>query len=395
MTSKPIILFVINSLAGGGAERVLTTILGGSERWTARYDLHLALLDREPGAYRSPAHVTMHQLDARHRLGPSIVQLRSLVRRLRPAATLSFLTRANVANAAAMFGSGRPWLVSERVNTSAHLGHGRAAVAARAMVRLAYPRATHVIAVSEGVVNDLTHNFGVRQSRISAIANPVDHDRIAELAAEPSGIAVTGDDVVAAGRLVPAKNFAMLLSAFAASGVPGRLVLMGEGPERAALEALAQRLGIAERVLMPGFVANPFAVLSRARLFAMSSNAEGFPNGLVEAMACGLPVIATNCASGPSEILANTPREAIIGTKPVEAGALVPPCDADAFAAALREVYDSPGRAAMARSALARSLDYGVERATSEYWRRIEAALPLPANAPAPAATLIPQSETM
>ncbi|MCW4461918.1 glycosyltransferase [Sphingomonas sp. BT-65] len=395
MTSKPIILFVINSLAGGGAERVLTTILNASGRWTARYDLHLALLDQEPAAYHPLAHVTMHQLDARHRLGPSIVQLRRLVRRLRPAATLSFLTRANVANAVAMFGSGRPWLISERVNTSAHLGHGRAAAVAHAMVRLAYPRATHVIAVSEGVVEDLTRNFGVTRSRITAIANPVDHDRITALAAEPPEVAVTADDVVAAGRLVPAKNFAMLLTAFAASGVSGRLVLMGEGPERAALEALAQQLGIAERVLMPGFVANPFAVLSRARLFAMSSNAEGFPNGLVEAMACGLPVIATNCASGPSEILARTSREAVAGTCQVEAGTLVPAGDVDAFAAALRGVYDSPGRAAMGRAALARSLDYGVERATIEYWRRIEAVLPTPADARVSAATLIPQSETM
>lgn len=395
MTSKPIILFVINSLAGGGAERVLTTILGASGHWTGRYDLHLALLDRETAAYRPAAHVTVHQLDARHRLGPSIIQLRRLVRRLRPAATLSFLTRANVANAAAMFGRGRPWLISERVNTSAHLGHGRAAAAAHAMVRLAYPRATHVIAVSEGVVEDLTRNFGVPRSRLSAIANPVDHERIAALAAEPPEIAVSGDDVIAAGRLVPAKNFAMLLAAFAASGIPGRLVLMGEGPERPALEALAQQLGIAERVHMPGFVANPFAVFSHARLFAMSSNAEGFPNGLVEAMACGLPVIATNCASGPAEILAGTSREAITGTRPVEAGALVPPDDADAFAAALRSTYESPHRAAMGRAARARSLDYGVERATSEYWRRIEAALPAPAGASARAATLIPRSETI
>ena len=179
------IVFAINSLAGGGAERVLTTLLGGSAPWRNRYDIHLALLDDEPRAYPVPDWVQVHQLDARHKLLPSLRQMRALVDRLAPDATLSFLTRANVANAWAMAGRGRPWLISERVNTSAHLGKGRGALASKAMVRIAYPRAAHVIAVSEGVVDDLADNFGVRRTRMSAIANPIDHDQIAALAAEP------------------------------------------------------------------------------------------------------------------------------------------------------------------------------------------------------------------
>lgn len=394
MTTQPIILFVINSLAGGGAERVLSTILNASGDWAERYDLHLALLDDETRVYSIAPQVTVHQLDSRHKFGASVVQLRRLVARLHPAATLSFLTRANVANAAAMAGRGRPWLISERVNTSAHLGSGRAALFSRALVRLSYPRASHVIAVSEGVVNDLATDFGVARERMSAIANPVDHARIAALAAEDAEFAITRDDVVAAGRLVPNKNFAMLLDAYAASDVRGRLILMGEGPERAALAAQASRLGIADRLVMPGFVANPFAVLARAGVFALPSNAEGFPNGLVEAMACGLPVVATNCASGPSEILANARREDVMGPRKVDAGALVPTNDMTAFAQALARVHAAPDRAQMAQPAKARSLDYGVERATQAYWRRIEAALPNPMRAPGGAAPLSLRSET-
>ena len=385
MAAKATILFVINSLAGGGAERVLTTILGASAPWRDRYDIHLALLDDEPRAYAVPEWITVTQLDARHRLGTSIAQLRRLVARLNPDIALAFLTRANVATAIAMAGRGRPWLISERVNTSAHLGSGAGAIAARAMVRFAYPRARHVIAVSDGVVDDLVQNFGVARDRVSAIANPVDHDAIAAQAAAPSSLAIDGDYVVAAGRLVPNKNFALLVDAFAASGLPHRLVIMGEGPERASLEAQIAAKGLAERVLLPGFVANPFAVLARARLFAMPSNAEGFPNGLVEAMACGLPVVATNCASGPSEILADLPREAVVDARQVPAGALVPPNDVAAFASALREVASEPRRTAAADAARLRSLDYGVAQATERYWRRIDAALQPPRTSGSPA----------
>ena len=378
MLHRKRILFAINSLAGGGAERVLVTLLGASGPWRDRYDMHLVLLDDEPRAYDVPDWVNVHQLDARYRLLPSLAGFRALAARLSPHATLSFLTRANVANAWAMAGRGRPWLISERVNTSAHLGNARAA---KAMVRMAYPRATHVIAVSDGVVDDLATNFGVARSRMSAIANPVDHRRIAELAAEQPAFVPAGPYIVAAGRLTPNKNFPLLLRAYASAALPERLVILGEGPERGALRGLATSLGIADRVDMPGFAANPFAIVARARAYAMPSNAEGFPNGLVEAMACGVPVVATNCASGPSEILAGRPRDAITGAIEVEAGTLVPTDDVAAFAAALGRLLAEPRRSDCGARARERSEAYGVERAAASYWARIEAALGVPSTA--------------
>src|SRR3546814_10670758 len=138
------------------------------------------------------------------------------------------------------------------------------------------------------------------------------------MAAIEPAFSIQGSYIVAAGRLVPNKNFGMLIEAFAQSGLPGSLVIMGEGPLRGALEARIMQLGLEGRVHLPGFLENPFAVLKRASLFALPSNAEGFPNGLVEAMACGLPVVAANCASGPAEILLNRSRESVHGIRSEE-----------------------------------------------------------------------------
>src|SRR3546814_12006803 len=122
MLHRKRILFAINSLAGGGAERVLATLLAGSEPWRARYDIHLALLDDEPRAYDVPEWVELHQLDARHKLLPSRTGLREVDGRLQPHDTLSFLTFAHTANARAMVARDRPLLRRRRVEHMANTG---------------------------------------------------------------------------------------------------------------------------------------------------------------------------------------------------------------------------------------------------------------------------------
>src|SRR5690606_37626457 len=111
--------------------------------------------------------------------------------------------------------------------------------------------------------------------------------------------------LVAAGRLVPQKNFPLLLAAFAQLRAqrPARLLILGEGRERPRLEAAAHELGIAADVALPGHVDNPYAAYARASLFVLSSDWEGLPTVLIEALACGCPIVATDCPSGPAEIL--------------------------------------------------------------------------------------------
>jgi glycosyltransferase involved in cell wall biosynthesis len=197
--------------------------------------------------------------------------------------------------------------------------------------RLLAPRAAGIVAVSGGVADDLVTCAGLDRGRITVINNPVvdarlharaaaplDHPWIAETATRPL--------FITAGRLVGQKDHATLLRAFARARAhrPMRLVILGEGPLRPTLEALADELGIRDDLLMPGYVANPLPWFAAAAAFVLSSRYEGFGNVLVEAMACGTPVISTDCPHGPAEILGHG-----------RYGSLVQPGDIDGLTAAL------------------------------------------------------------
>ena len=239
---RPKVLFVINSLASGGAERVFSTLLHGSAA-RAR-DCAAVLLDREPEAYDLPSWLPVHRLDCQGSLARSLTGLAAVVRQERPDMALSFLTRANVATAATMWARRAPFIVSERVNTTAHLGDGWRGLASKLPVRLAYPRAHSVIAVSQGVTDTLVADFAVRSDRIAVVANPVDLDRIGEFASAEPEFRIDGPYVAAMGRLAPNKNFALAVRAFATAGLDGRLVIMGQGPEEASLRRLGDELGL-------------------------------------------------------------------------------------------------------------------------------------------------------
>lgn len=380
------VAFVINSLAGGGAERVMSTLLRASERETDRVDLILVLLDREPAAYDLPEWVKVEQLDAGHSLLRSVMQLFLLLRQIRPDGILSFLTRANLAATLVGRVLAIPTVISERVNTTSHLGRGIGARLARVLIKLCYPWARRIIAVSDGVAEDLVTNFGIAQPSISVIPNPVDLDAIAAAGRAPSPLSLSEPYVMAMGRLVPNKNFAMLIEAFAKAGLDEKLLILGEGPERERLASLIARLGIAERVEMPGFCANPYAILSRACWFVLPSNAEGFPNSLVEAMALGVPVISTNCPSGPSEVLAEKARSSIAGgVVHAPHGLLVPMNAVAEMTSALQAMADASLRSEYAVRAAQRAADFSVGRARSAYWNILYAEMAAASGSAIPA----------
>ena len=362
------ILFIINSLAGGGAERVLLSLLASSRDMIGEFDFSLALLDQEQRDYAPPDELRIHQLDSRSTLLRSIMQLRRLAAAERPDLTVSFLNRANVASVIVAGLLGHRAVISERVNTSGHLGPNLSGAVARAIVRRTYPKADHVIAVSQGIADDLTVNFGVDRARTSTISNPVDVTAIQRAGAEPVDPPVAGPYAVAVSRLTRNKNAILLVDALAVSGVDLSLVILGQGPEHEAIRARAAKLGLAERVVMPGFVANPYPIVRQAACYLSASNSEGFPNGLVEALALGVPAAVTNCRSGPSEILAGLRREEVTGLHVGDYGLLVPPNDRDAMAEAIRRVTSPEMAATLARSGPIRAAEYGPGVAKTRYW---------------------------
>ncbi len=198
-----------------------------------------------------------------------------------------------------------------------------------------FPRADALIAISQGVADDLIGEIGVRPERVTVIHNPIDKREIRERASAPlehpwfeRGKPPV---VLGAGRFVAQKDFATLLRAFARVRAKreARLLILGEGPERLALESLAQELGVAADVSLPGFVVNPLPYMKRASVFVMSSAWEGFGHVLLEALACGCAVVSTDCPSGPAEILEGG-----------SFGPLVPVGDDAALAGAVEGVLD-------------------------------------------------------
>jgi len=179
------------------------------------------------------------------------------------------------------------------------------------LMKIYYSSANKIICVSKGVKEDLSLILG-NLPQIEVIYNPVFDESILELAKEPLGedesiFQKTCPVIIAVGRLVKAKDYPSLLNAFerVLKVKRARLIILGEGPEENNLKDMVNALKIYNDVLFLGFKNNPYKYMANASLFVLSSKREGFGNVIVEAMACGTPVISTNCKSGPSEIINN------------------------------------------------------------------------------------------
>ena len=271
---------------------------------------------------------------------PPIHALSRYLRRTQPVSVTAFLNHPCLVLLLATPGKGTRLLVSVRNHVSTSSAHAETRWNREVPILMAalYRRADCVIANSEGVRADVERITGLAPEKTTTIHNPYFLDRIAERAAEPSGHPwLDGPDgppvLLAAGKLRQQKGFPVLIRAFATvrRSRPVRLIILGEGADRDALTALAEDLGVADDIDMPGHVDNPYAYFGRAAAFVLSSAWEGFPNVLVEAMACGAPVVSTDCPSGPSEILAGG-----------RYGPLVPVGDPAALADAIETVVSAP-----------------------------------------------------
>lgn len=303
--AKHNIAFIINSLEGGGAERVMCKLLTIMEAdfQSAGYNVHLILLDDLPQEQQCPEYVNQVVLDTKGSLHSGYSALKKALEKIAPHTCVSFLTRANMLNVSLAKRLGYRAVISERVNTSSHLSGGLKDFISRCLVKATYPSADCVIAVSEGVKADLIENFSVKRERIKTIYNPYNMANISAMAQQPVDDLPSKPYIIGTGRLVRNKNFDLLLQAVAASSVGHDIVILGQGEEKQALLQRAESLGLSGRLHLLGFKSNPYPYIKGADFFVSTSNAEGFPNAIAEAMCLGKAVVATNCESGPAEIL--------------------------------------------------------------------------------------------
>ena len=357
---ETLITIFLPSLRGGGAERVMVTLANGFAKRGYRVDLVLA---QAVGPYMAEVSDAVRVVDlGAGRVVRSLPRLTKYLHQERPAAVLSALSHANVvAIMAHLLARSRSRLVVSERNVIATEGtdvtneRGRWL---RHLMRLTYPLADAAVAVSNGVRDDLVAIIGVSKDRVRTIYNPVVDERLLARSYEPVSHPWFAPNeppvILGVGRLTPQKDFATLVRAFAIARKQRnmRLMILGEGELRRELEALVRSLGIENDVTFPGFAENPFAYMRRAAVFVLSSRWEGLPGVLIQAMACGTPVISTDCHSGPAEILENG-----------RWGRLVPVGDVDAIAMAILATLESRNHPDVAR----RAQDFAVERALEEY----------------------------
>lgn len=335
----PHVALFLPDLSGGGAEKVMVNLAEGFARRGLRVDM---VLVQAAGAYLSHISPDIRIIDLHARsaytASPGLI---AYLRNEKPDALLSTLDLTNLIAILSGRLAHSPARLVIRIANIVSIQH-RSPVK-KPLERLAlswiYPWADEIVAISNGVAADLSRYTGIPEGRIQTILNPTISPRLMEEARQPldhpwfppGAIPV----VLGVGRLTRQKDFGTLIHAFARLRAtrPARLIILGEGEERSHLENLVQQGGLAGDVELPGFVHNPYAYMHRATVFALSSIWEGLPNSLIEALACGCPVVSTNCPSGPAEILDGG-----------RYGHLVPPGDAEGLAEAIGKVLDGDGR---------------------------------------------------
>jgi glycosyltransferase involved in cell wall biosynthesis len=330
MQKKPHIALFTSNLRGGGAQRMMVHIAQGFAVNGFKVDL---VLLRASGALRSIVHKDIRIVDLNANTLTGIFALARYLRREQPDILLSTITGPNLIALRARDISGAPTKVIIRQENLFSRKPKIRGIVAEMLARKWYHRADAVVAISRYVARELTERISISPERVSVLYNPV-IIRGPKRSGCPHPWLAQGQPpvIIGAGYFDRQKDFSTLMRAFALvrKNRQARLIILGEGPQRRMLERLAQDIGVAHDVLLPGFVPDAQRWFACASAFALSSEWEGFGNVLVEALACGTPVVSTDC--GPArEILYNG-----------NYGAIVPIGDEHALANALINALDNP-----------------------------------------------------
>ncbi len=356
MPRKKSIAMVINSLEGGGAERVFTTLV---HRLSRDFAVTVILLDDRVITQRLPEKTPVVCVDKRN-LVLTFFAFLAQIKQIKPDLVFSFLTRSNQFSVASRLFFGHKVVISERSTASSRFGDASLYHRLnRMLIRFVYPFAHTIIANSTGGRDDLIDHFAIPEKKVITIYNPYPVEDIQAKADEH--LPGQGEYICAIGRFNTAKRFDLLIRAYAAASLAPKLVILGEGPLRGEFETLIEQLALKDKVILPGFHANPYPFIKHCKFFVLSSQREGFPNGLAEALILEKAVVATDCKSGPKEILDPMFHPPVNDVHQGEFGILIPVNDENALARALILMnHEDKIRMAYEQKALGRARDFHI-----------------------------------
>ena len=368
-----VVCFIFN-LEAGGAERVLLNIIRNIDR--RRFTPVLYLFSKKgtllPLVPRDTEIISLDDVHVPEIFGLWFFflfkRIRAQLRGIRPDILLSFMWYPNaiaIITKKLMRGNVKV-IVSERTSTSIYSSK-RDNNWRNFIIRFLYPRANLIVSPSRKIAQNIISQ-SVPRSKVRVIHNPVDISAISKHAKEEiehQWYRKKESIVIAVGRLGNEKGFDYLIKAIAllaGEGIQCKLIILGEGKEKENLLRLVEKLGLNDRVSFEGFQENPYKYLARSTVFVLSSLYEGFPNVLLEAMALGIPSVATRCPTGPDEII----------TEGVD-GILVPPADEKAIADAIKKLLlDEDLRKRLSEAGKRRIQDFAIEKIVKQYEDAIE-----------------------
>jgi glycosyltransferase involved in cell wall biosynthesis len=355
------IAFFLVDLGGGGAEKVMLSLAGGFAERGLKVDLVLVKLT---GDYHSLISPKVRIVNLSHpRLITSLPLLIDYLKKNRPKVLISALEDANtVAIIAKVLARLPTHLIVSVHNPLAFVHENRSKLKQKLtplFIRWLFPFADAIVGVSQGVCDNIALVSGLPREKINVIYNPIFTPELLNKFDAPVDeewfLETQVSVILAVGRLSKEKDFPTLIRAFALvrQHHPVKLVILGQGSELPSLEELVRELDLVDDVAFPGFVTNPYAYMSKAKMLVVTSTYEGFGNVLVEAAIAGTPVVSTNCESGPAEILADG-----------KYGDLVAVGDVPALATAMINTLKHPRNSDLLRQ---RGREFSLEAALTKY----------------------------
>lgn len=378
MKPKQKICFLLSKFAKGGGERVVSIL---SDELTKYYDVDVILLQsKSESDYKTSANIIeINKRKYTNNYGllvHSVIGLKKYIRENNPKAIISFMELPNLVNM--LVNGNHKRIVSVRNHMSAKWKDKRNI--RNWSIRCMYKKADSIVSPTQLIADDLIKNYKIEKKKIKLISNPYKIDAIRKNFVRKVSTEYT---ITTMGSLVKAKGVFNLLKSYimfcnAHPEIASKLVFIGKGVEEENLRRMASEAGIDEKVVFKGFMLNPHEEVAKSNLYVLSSFYEGFPNALVEAMICQVPVIATNCPSGPSEILSDTELKNIDGITMCDYGYLMPVFDKNVeekernLAKFFYDFYMTPEREKkyMIEKATSKTLTFEASKVAKE-WREL------------------------